>query len=414
MAQSSHTTVRHERVEDSSDRNLTAAEAAIEKQEYTTAEPLLRQVVAAHPEDYVAWYDLGFVCHQLGWREDAIAAYRRSVEAKPDVFESNLNLGLTLADAGQPEAEKFLQAATRLKPSSQPALGYKRVWLALGRLLEKSKPEEAEAAFHQAALADPKDPEPHLLSGSLLESEQHPAEAEREYAQALAVDSGSREATTALANLYMRQHRFTDAEPLLRKLLVLDPNNAGAHFQLGRMLAISGKNEEAAAELETGLKLDPSDREAQRDLADLYRDAGKYELAQQVYSKLLGVYPNDAGLHHGLGVSLLKQKRFAEAETELTRAVELKPDLGEAYGDLAVAADQNHDYQLAIRAADLRAKYLPETPLSYFMRATAYDHLHDAKQAAKYYHQFLEAASGKYPEQEWQAQHRLVAIEPRK
>ena len=414
VAQSSHTTVRHQKVEDSAERTLTAAEAAIEKQQYASAEPLLRQVLAAHPEDYAAWYDLGFVCHQLGRREDAIAAYRKSVEINPAVFESNLNLGLVLAQSGDAEAEKFLRRATALKPASQPALGYRRVWLALGRLLETNRPDEAVAAFRQAALADPKDPEPHLLAGSLLERQQQTSEAETQYAQALAIDSNSRDAMAALANLYMRHRRFSDAEPLLRKLVTMDANDPSAHFQLGRMFAISGKNDEAAAELQAGLKLDPSDSEAERDLADIYRDAGKFDQAQRLYSKLLDSYPNDADLHHGLGRCLLKQRKFAEAERELARAVELKPDLGSAYGDLAVAADENRDYQLAIQAADSRAKYLPETPLTYFMRATAYDHLHDSKQAARYYHQFLDVASGKYPEQEWQAQHRLLAIEPRK
>jgi hypothetical protein len=52
--------------------------------------------------------------------------------------------------------------------------------------------------------------------------------------------------------------------------------------------------------------------------------------------------------------------------------------------------------------------------MSFFLRATAYDHLHDAQKAAAYYHQFLDVAAGKYPDQEWQAQHRLIAIEPKK
>src|SRR5207245_11113942 len=135
----------------------------------------------------------------------------------------------------------------------------------------------------------------------------------------------------ALPSLYRTKGRFADAETLLRKLLVLRPNDAGAHMQLGRMFAISGKNEEAAAELETGLKLDPSDSKAQRDLADLYSDLGKYDHAQQLYSALLTSYPNDAGLHHGFGRALLKQKKFADAEQELMRAVQLQPDLGAAY-----------------------------------------------------------------------------------
>jgi len=52
--------------------------------------------------------------------------------------------------------------------------------------------------------------------------------------------------------------------------------------------------------------------------------------------------------------------------------------------------------------------------MTYFLRATAYDHLRDARQASKYYHEFLDNAGGKYPDQEWQAKHRLIAIEPKK
>ena len=95
-------------------------------------------------------------------------------------------------------------------------------------------------------------------------------------------------------------------------------------------------------------------------------------------------------------------------------AVNLKPDFGEAYWDLAVAADQNKEFALAIKALDARTKYLPELPFGYFLRATAYDHLLDRKNAAVQYHKFLDAGGGKFPDQEWQAKHRLIAIEPKK
>ena len=95
-------------------------------------------------------------------------------------------------------------------------------------------------------------------------------------------------------------------------------------------------------------------------------------------------------------------------------AVKLKPDWGAVYGDLAFAANENQNYPLAIKALDIRAKYLPEVPVGYFLRATAYDHLRDYHQAAANYHLFLQVANGKYPDQEWQARHRLITIEPKK
>ena len=96
------------------------------------------------------------------------------------------------------------------------------------------------------------------------------------------------------------------------------------------------------------------------------------------------------------------------------KAVHLKPDAGEIYGQLALAANENKQYPTVIQALDLRAKLLPENPMTYFLRATAYDHLRDAKQASRYYHEFLNVAGGKYPDQEWQATHRLITIEPKK
>src|SRR5438477_540719 len=302
--------VRHHKVaveDPSSPPELTQAEAAIEKKDYATAEPLLKKVVERDGNNYAAWFDLGFLYNALGKSEDSISAYRKSVAAKPDVFESNLNLGLMLARAGTP-----------------------------------------------------------------------------------------------------------DAEGILRKLVALHPNDASAHMQLGRMLAADGQNDGAIVELQSALKLDPNDTAAQRDLADLYVSAKKYDQAETQYRALLASHPNDAELHQGLGHALLEQRKFPEAQQELVNAIKLKPDLGSAYWDLAVAGNETKNYQLAIKALDDRAKFAPEMPLSYFLRATAYDHLRSKKQAAENYHRFLEVADGKFPDQEWQARHRLIAIEPTK
>ena len=393
---------------------LTKAEELIQKQEYGAAEPLLRKVVDGDPANYVAWFDLGFTENALSKMEESIAAYRKSVAAKPDVFESNLNLGLQLAKRGQADAEQFLRAATQLKPTSHIAEGRARAWLSLAHVIEASKPEEAIAAYGEASILQPKDPEPHLAAGLLFEKQEKFSDAEHEYKQALALDPSSSDAATGLANIYMRGRRFPDAEAELRKLVAAHPDQAAARIQLGRVLAAEGKNEDAIAELQAGVKLAPADVSLQRDLADLYAIAKKYDQAEAAYRALLAANPNEAALHQGLGKALLEQKKFAEAEKEFLAAVRLKPDLGPAYGDLAFAAGENKDYSLTIKALDMRAKFLPEEPITYFMRASAYDHLKDVKRAAVNYHLFLNTAKGKYPDQEWQAKHRLIAIEPKK
>src|SRR5258707_11401717 len=86
QAQGSGKTVRHHKVavdDPSSPPELIQAESAIEKQDYSTAEPLLKKVVEQDPDNYAAWFDLGFLYNATGKTDDSIAAYRKSVTAKP-------------------------------------------------------------------------------------------------------------------------------------------------------------------------------------------------------------------------------------------------------------------------------------------------------------------------------------------
>src|SRR5947209_6964578 len=173
---------------------LQQAEAAIEKKDYSSAEPLLKQVVAKNPANYRAWFDLGFVNNATGRTEESIAAYEKSVAAKPDVFESNLNLGLMLAKADQPDAEKYLRAATRLKPIDHAEQNQEQAWLALAHVLEASKPQDALDAYDHAAKLQPKDPEPHLSAATLLFRQNRFSAAEEQYRQVLAIDPKSADA----------------------------------------------------------------------------------------------------------------------------------------------------------------------------------------------------------------------------
>jgi Flp pilus assembly protein TadD len=413
----SHTTVRRHRVaveEHSVPPEVLQAESAIEKKDYATARQLLEKATAGGHPGYQAWFDLGFVYNALGRTEDSIQAYRKSVEIKPDVFESNLNLGLMLARAKQPDAEQFLRAATRLKPTAQVNEGLARAWLSLGHVIEGSRPQDAVSAFQEAAKFQPNDVEPHLSAGPLLEKLGDTAGAEKEYREALALDPASVDASIGLANLYMKTRRFPEAETMLRSLASSRPQDPAVHVQLARLLAANGRNEDAIAEFQNALKISPEDADVTRDLADLYFASRKFAEAEPLYRQLLAVHPDNADLHHALAKSLLNQRKFPEAEQELLAAIKIKPDLGPAYGDLAAVANETRNYPLVIKALDARAKLLPELPATHFLRATAYDHMRAYKEAAQSYHRFLEVAQGQYPDQEWQARHRLIAIEPKK
>ncbi len=416
-----HTTIRHHRelVEDQPPE-IAQAETAIEKNDFTAAETLLKKALDTAPKSdqpwcYQAWFDLGFVLNRLNRPDDSIAAYRKSVAAKPEVFESNLNLGLMLARTRNPEAEQYLRAATTLKPTSHVEGGQASAWLSLAHFIEDRDPAQALQAYHKAAELTPTDPEPHLSAGLLDNRQKDFPAAEAQYKQVLILDPHSTEAAIGLTNIYMKSSRLADAEPVLRRLAVERPDDAGIHLQLGRVLAAQNKKDDAIAEIQSALKLSPNDAEAQHDLADLLASAGKNDQAEPIYRALLAAHPNDAELHRSLGQALLRQKKYADAQQEFIAAIRLKRDAPDTYVDLAFAANENKNYELTVRSLNGRYLLNKDMPvICFFLRATAYDHLGDRKQAAVDYHLFLDSSQGKYPDQEWQATHRLIAIEPKK
>ena len=398
------------------------AESALEKKDYAAAETALKEAVRLDPKSYRAWFDLGVLYTATNRPSDAVDAYRTCVELDPKLFEANFNLGVLLARREDPEAEKYLRAATQLTPTMGKVMEARETaWQTLGQVLKTSKPKEALQAFQQAAQINPKDVSPHLLAGAMAEKLNDLATAEKEYAAAQQIDPNNAEAAAGTANVLMAAGKLEEAETAVRKYMAVvakEPSNrnlAAAHTQLGRVLLQLHRRDEAISEFEEALKLAPGDANAAQQLAWMYLQDKQYAKAEMQFRDLLAKDPKDAELHHGLGSALLQQKKFPEAQQELIQAVQLKPNLGDAYADLAFAASENKRYDLTVKALDARAKLgLPEIPGTLFLRATALDHLGDKVNASASYRDFLAASNGKYPDQEWQARHRLIAIDPKK
>ena len=64
----------------------------------------LERAVTVLPNDGRAWFVLGLVCEDLRDASGAIRAYRRSIEAQPDIPEAHVNLGLNLQNSGDLDA----------------------------------------------------------------------------------------------------------------------------------------------------------------------------------------------------------------------------------------------------------------------------------------------------------------------
>jgi tetratricopeptide (TPR) repeat protein len=394
----------------------THADEALQKGDYREAIKLLLVLTDRGPndrQDPQLLYNLAYAQDALDQVSNAESNYRRAIVADPNMLEARVALGLLLARAGRAdEAHAELLAAVKLPSGDAPLKA--RTLRALARLDLKSDPDNAREELLAALKLTPETPDDTLMAAELADRAKDPAAAEKEYRRVLANTPNDPDATSALAGIVAKTNS-AEAVTLLTDALTANPGNPALSSQLAVLYANQGKFDQAIPLVEPLHAAHHGDLNIDLLLAHLYSQSGAFAQADPLYATILDARPS-ARLRDDRASNLIKLRRYAEAETLLKQAV-AKPDAfptNEDYGlaaaHLAFAASNNNDPQEVLRALALRATVLPQSPSSLFLAATAHDKLHEVKQAVDLYNQFLAAAKGKFPDEEFEARHRLVTL----
>ena len=393
------------------------ANTALEAHEYARALKLLEPLAQASPKDARLLYDLGSAEDALDQPTPAEASYRASIADDAAALEPRVALGLLLARAGKlPEARVELAASVAL-PAGDP-LVKARAYRALARIDERNRPADARDELLEALKLSPETPEDTLLAAELAAAAGNGSSAaEAAYRRLLVERPNHPEAPAALAPLLVEAKRGAEAEPLLTAALAAHPGDPGLTGQLASVYGAEGKPERALPLVEGLHASHPQDANLARLLAGLYLDTHNYSAAEPLLATLNVQNPQDAVTADELGDALIHEKRFAEAETLLARVVG-QPALwpspesrGEAAGHLAFAASANNDPAGCLHALEVRATVLAPSAPVLFLSAISEDKLHHVKAAQQDYKAFLAASNGANPDEEFEAQHRLVALE---
>ena len=287
----------------------------------------------------------------------------------------------------------------------------------MARLDQPTDPAAASADLLEALKLSPESVDDALLAGELAESSHDLPGAEAAYRRILATHADDPAITAALAHVLLAQKRAPEAETLLTAALARHPDDLTLTSQLAAAYAAQDKTADAITLIARMHTAAPANENLTRLLAHLYSDNKEPDKAEPLYTSLLGHSPHDASLLADLGETQLTLHEYPLAQATLQQAIAnpkafANPvDLGTTAENLAFAASHNKDSELVLQALTLRATVLPQSPGSLFLAATAHDSLHHAKQASELYKQFLAMAAGKFPDQEWEASHRLIALE---
>lgn len=413
-----HSVDDHSR-EDAMNAQIVDAESALEHGDFGKAELTLKTLLSTHPKDPRVLYDLGYAQDHLGEDDAAVTSYTATIGVNDSLAEPKLALGLLEARDGKTkDAHKvLLEAAVTVGASAEVRV---RAYRALANLDDGEDPIAAQSELLEALKLSPETPGDVLLGAELAEQMGEPELAEKAFRRALTLTPGDPEVTAGLAHVLMQQKKTVDADKVVTDGLVQHPGDPRLVAQAVPIYMAEGKAAQAIPMMEDLRKSDAkfaANAEMTRVLAHLYELQGDEGSAEKLYLQAASSMPGDPSLLDDLGSAQVRLKEYPEAEKTLAKAYAMRKEFddddawGETAEHLAFAASHNNDPKTVLQALAARATVLPNSPSSLFLEATAHDTLHQVKEATESYKAFLAVADGKYPDQEFEARHRLVALE---
>ena len=221
------------------------------------------------------------------------------------------------ATAARPPDDPAVAPDPEAEPTVESPLTIPEVYDAISVSVQAGDPETAIAAFRQAELDDPDDPATLVL----------------------------------LANLYLIAGLVGEAEGLVDDVLADDPDNRDALYLLSLLRSVQGRTADQRALLERVVADHPDFARAHASLGELQLQSRDLRAAETSFRAALASDPRDLVGLIGLGNVYLRQSRHAEAEAELTAAIDVAPDFSFAYSDRARA--RALQYKLDSAEADL-------------------------------------------------------------
>lgn len=267
--------------------------------DFATAEKLLRQALAAAPNDPAYANNLGEALRAQGRFAEAVDCYRRALRADPQHADALNNLGGALQGLGLAEqAEGIYRLLLQTHPG-HPAGLYNLGLICMGH----GRLDEAATLLEQAIAA---------LGGQAAE------------------------AYNALGVVRLRQGNVAGAEDAFTQALTLNAGLPGAHLNLGALLRQQGAWARALAHLDQALALAPASADALNHRGMLAQDMGDVAGAMGYFRQVLQQQPGDALALNNLGLALRQSGERDEAERCFSQALAAAPHFPAAHYNLGL------------------------------------------------------------------------------
>lgn len=206
---------------------------------------------------------------------------------------------------------------------------------------------QAEAEYRHALSIQPHDAVIHDNLGTTLHAQERYEESEACHRRAFALAPDFAHACSNVGVSLYAQGRFDEAGDAFRQALGINPHLPEALSNLASLLYEKRKYAEAEAHIRHTLTLVPNSPRYLTILALILNATHRYAEAEAACRTILNILPDDREAIEHLGVALIWQRRYAEAETIWRQILDLDPDNAEMHTNLGTCLMSQSRYDEA-------------------------------------------------------------------
>src|SRR3989449_2451490 len=233
--------------------------------------------VSGTPESAEAHYQRGVALSAQGQLDEAIAAFRKALELRPNYPEALKELGTAFLRKGQLD-----DALTSYRKALEQRPNYAEVIHNIGLVLaEKNQLDEAITYYQKAIALKPDLALAHYNLGPALQQKGQLDEAIAAYQKALALRPDSALTLFDLGRAFDAKGQYDEAIAAYRKAIDLEPDYLEAFNNLGAAFQMKGQLDDAIAAYQKALQLKPDAQPVGRNLASALDEKQKREVEQK-------------------------------------------------------------------------------------------------------------------------------------
>ncbi|XP_043943799.1 protein O-mannosyl-transferase TMTC3 [Protopterus annectens] len=286
------------------------------------------------------WNNVGHALENEQKYEQALSYFIQATKVQPDDIGAHMNVGRTYKNLNKTkDAEDAYLIAKSLMPQVIPGKKYAarvapshlNVYINLANLIRanESRLEEADHLYRQAISMRPDFKQAYISRGELLLKMNRPTEAKEAYLKALELDNTNADLWYNLAIVYIELRQPNEALKNFNQALQLNPKHKLGLFNSALLMQESG---------------DPRARPE----------------ARKRFLSYIEEDPGDANGYFNLGMLAMDEKKDADAESWMKKAIKLQPGFRSALFNLALLYSQTGRELEALPVLEELLRYYPD------------------------------------------------------